>query len=235
MQKSYRKALVPFGELVMFMPVKKPKDKGEVRNRVGIMVGLVDRSDEVVIGTTERVVKGGTVRRMPAGQRGDAVYVKSIRGVPWQPNPAEVAEGEPLGVAQTRIVRVPLAAGRAQTGSSSHGAEGLQSPSVLYPTRCGAREARAKPHSGGCRERIRQAMMNDDVGQQRLHMAEQRVSPAGGQLSVPRRVEAAQVGPDGAMRQAPPASSARNVKPRADVTWEDSTGVSGRMERTCYG
>ena len=32
------------------------------------------------------------------------------------------------------------------------------------------------------------------------------------------------------MRQAPPASSARNVKPRVDVTWEDSTGVSSRME-----
>ena len=69
-------------------------------------------------------------------------------------------------------------------------------------------------------------------------MAQQQVSPAGGQLSVPRRVEAAQVGPDGAMRQAPPASSARNVKLRADVTdvtWEDSTGASSRMERTCYG
>ena len=50
-------APVPFGELVMFVAVKKPKDKGDVRNRVGIMVGLVDRSDDVVIGTTERVVK----------------------------------------------------------------------------------------------------------------------------------------------------------------------------------
>ena len=45
--KSYREALVPFGELVMFMPMEKPKDKGEVRNCVGIMLGLVDRSDEV--------------------------------------------------------------------------------------------------------------------------------------------------------------------------------------------
>ena len=34
--KSYRKALVPFGELVMFMPMEKPKDKGEVQNCVGI-------------------------------------------------------------------------------------------------------------------------------------------------------------------------------------------------------
>ena len=37
-------ALVPFGELVMFMPMEKPKDKGEVWNRVGFMLGLVDRS-----------------------------------------------------------------------------------------------------------------------------------------------------------------------------------------------
>ena len=41
-QKSYRKALIPFGELVMFMPIEKPKDKGEVRYRMGIMLGVVD-------------------------------------------------------------------------------------------------------------------------------------------------------------------------------------------------
>ena len=69
--KSYREVLVPFGELVMFMPMEKPKDKGEGRNCVGIMLGLVDRSDEVVIGTTERVVKARTVHRMPVGQRGE--------------------------------------------------------------------------------------------------------------------------------------------------------------------
>ena len=39
----------------------------------------------------------------------------------------------------------------------------------------------AKPHSEGCRERIRQAMMNDDVGQPRLRAAEKRVSSAGEQ------------------------------------------------------
>ena len=50
--KSYHNALVPFGELMMFMPMEKPKDKGDVRNCVGIMLGLVDRSDEVAFGTT---------------------------------------------------------------------------------------------------------------------------------------------------------------------------------------
>ena len=59
--------------------------------------------------------------------------------------------------------------------------------------------AEAKPHSEGCRERIRQAMMNDEVGQQRLHAAEQRVSPA-----APAARSA---------REASAASSARNVRP----------------------
>ena len=98
--KSYRKALVPFCELVMFMPMEKPKDKGEVWDSVGNMLGLVDKSDEVVVGTTERVVKARTVHRMLEEQRGDAAYAKSIRGVPWKPNPAEAAEGEPLGMAR---------------------------------------------------------------------------------------------------------------------------------------
>ena len=61
----------------MCLPIEKPRDKGEVRNRVGIMLGLVDRSDEVVIGTLERVVKARTAHRMLARQRG-ARYAKSI-------------------------------------------------------------------------------------------------------------------------------------------------------------
>ena len=65
-------AQVPIGELGMFIPMKKTKDKGEIRNRVGIMFGLEDRSEEVVVGTIERVVKARTVHRTPAGQRGDA-------------------------------------------------------------------------------------------------------------------------------------------------------------------
>ena len=36
-EKSCRTALVPFGGLVMFMPLEKPKDKGETRKRVGVL------------------------------------------------------------------------------------------------------------------------------------------------------------------------------------------------------
>ena len=35
-RKSYRKAMVPFGELELSTPVERSKDKGQTRNRVGI-------------------------------------------------------------------------------------------------------------------------------------------------------------------------------------------------------
>ena len=44
----------------------------------------MDGSDEVVGGTTERVVKVRIVCRMPEEQRGDAKDTKSARDVPWQ-------------------------------------------------------------------------------------------------------------------------------------------------------
>ena len=51
--------------------------------------------------------------------------------------------------------------------------------------------AEAKPHSGRCRERITQAVMSDDVGQQRLRTAEQRLPPVRGQRASATRVEVA--------------------------------------------
>ena len=187
-QKSYRKALIPFGELVMFMPIEKPKDKGEVRYRVGIMLGVVDRSDEVVTGTPKRVFKARAVHRMPAGQQGDARHAKSIRGVPWQQNPAEAAEGEPVSMA--RIVGVPMVPSehrpvvpvvdpreyRVRRFYIRREVELVKFGYAENCDGCNAAQlgAEAKPHGEGCGERIRQAMMNDDMGQQRLQEAEQR-------------------------------------------------------------
>ena len=62
--------------------------------------------------------------------------------------------------------------------------------------------ADAKPHSEGCRELIRQAIMNDDVGQQRL-LAAKSARLVGRRTTVcgNERVEAAQEGPDDAMNR----------------------------------
>ena len=242
--KSYRKALVLFGELVMFMPTEKPKDKGEVRNCVGIMLGLADRSDEVVIGTTERVVKARIAHRMLVEQRGDAAYAKSIRGVPWQPNPAEAAEGEPLGIAQARIVSVPIVAvenrpavpvmePRDYKAHRIYIRREVELAKYGFSDDCeGCRLAQvgaeAKPHSAGCRGRIRQAMMTDDVCQQRLRAAEKRVSSAGEQPSVATRVEAAQETPDEAMNQA---SAAKQRKRSACCEQREERQTQNGRER----
>ena len=146
--------------------------------------------------------------------------------MPWQPNPAEGAEGEPLGMAQARIVSVPMVAVENRPAipvmeARDYKARRFYIRREVELAKWGFSDdcevcrvaqvgAEAKPHSEGCRERIRQAIRNDDVGQQRLRAAEQRGSSAGEQPSLATRVEATV------------ASSARNVRPR--------TAESGRTE-----
>ena len=66
----------------------------------------------------------------------------------------------------------------------------------------------------------------NEVGQQRLHAREQRVSSAGGQPSVATRVAVTQEGPDEAMRQALAASSAKEAfaASNADVVKKNQMG-----------
>ena len=127
-----------------------------------------------------------------------------------------------LCMAQARFVSVPMVAVENRPAvpvmePRDHKARRLYIRREVEPAKYGFSD-----DCEGCRERIRQAMMNGDVGQQRLRAAEQRVSSAGEQPSVATRVEAAQEGPDEAMSQALAASSARNVRPR--------TAESGRVE-----
>ena len=69
--------------------------------------------------------------------------------------------------------------------------------------------------------------MNDNVGQQRLHATEQRVSSAGGQPSVATRVATAQEGPDEAMRQALAASSAKEASAASDADVVEKNQMGG--------
>ena len=69
----------------MLMMIEKPKDKGKIRNCIGIMLlDLVDSSDGVVNDMIGRVVNARVVCHVTEEQRGDARDAKSTRGVPWQ-------------------------------------------------------------------------------------------------------------------------------------------------------
>ena len=79
----------------MLTTIEKPKDKGKakVKGKVDtntIMLDLVDRPDEVVVGMADRVVKARVVYRVPKEQRDGARDTRSVRGVPWQQTSAEM-------------------------------------------------------------------------------------------------------------------------------------------------
>ena len=171
-QKSCRKAPVPLNELVMFVTVEKPQDKDEVQNCIGIVLGFVDDSDEVVVVTIDRVVEVHIVCRVPEGQRGDAGDAKSVIGVLWQPNSAETAEGELVSMScvvsfqLTGTVREPRE-DKARCFDSGREVEvakcGFSEDCEAW-TVAASRDEFSRFLGKECRECIRVARMCDDAG-----------------------------------------------------------------------
>ena len=62
--------LVPFGETVLYPPLKTVRrDKGDVAKRTGTWLGIIARTQEVIIGTEHGVVKRKTVTRLSDSER----------------------------------------------------------------------------------------------------------------------------------------------------------------------
>ena len=95
----------------------------------------------------------------------------------------------------------------------------------------------AYPNREGCQERIRQAMMDDDMGQQRLQEAEQRLATRGGQLAFALREEAAQEGKEVGMTAMHSAGNTESSKSQSAETSSRMEDVSGRgnVERRGMG
>ena len=79
-----------FGEKILYMPLKistKPVPKMEERFREGIFLGMRMRSDEIIVGTADGVIKARTIRRRPKGEQWSAEEVKNMKGTPSMPVP----------------------------------------------------------------------------------------------------------------------------------------------------
>ena len=65
--RPYRRRLPEFGELVMFLTVADGKHRRKLDERfhAGMYVGLVDRTDEVIVLTKGGYYKANTIRRLP--------------------------------------------------------------------------------------------------------------------------------------------------------------------------
>ena len=66
----------------MTVAERKHRKKIEERFRCGMFVGLVDRSDEVIVLTPDGFYNVNTLRRLPEQQRGDNIFAESCRGLP---------------------------------------------------------------------------------------------------------------------------------------------------------
>ena len=80
--------LVPFGERVLYLPMKTVKrPKGEPAKRVGIWLGINERTEETLVGTEKGVIKCRTISRFSQDDAWDKELLLRMKGVPWNPVP----------------------------------------------------------------------------------------------------------------------------------------------------
>lgn len=102
--KPFRRKLVPFGEIVYFLPVGKRQSRLVDRWLPGLFLGLRGNSDEYMVGVeTGGVLRARSVRRLSEEQRADPGLVGKLKGVPWLPIPGG-EEGADAPPALVKIV-----------------------------------------------------------------------------------------------------------------------------------
>jgi len=99
--KPYRRRLLPFGETCLFMVVKGSgarQYKLDTRWQKGVYVGIVKRSDELIVLTPQGVRKARSIRRLPGEERHDKAFLESCKGVPWDKQGKGQVEEEPVEI-----------------------------------------------------------------------------------------------------------------------------------------
>ena len=81
--------VVPFGEMVLYRVPAVARDRHqalEERWAKGVWLGHARNTPEILVGTTDGVVKAYAIRRLHDADQWDGEYLKAIRGSPmdWQ-------------------------------------------------------------------------------------------------------------------------------------------------------
>ena len=98
--RPFKKECVEFGECIMYNPPgRKGNDKFMNRWEEGVWLGIADRTNEVIVGTSEGVIKVRDVRRHAADKdRWDLIRFNAFQGVPWEPIPGRNVDTIPVRV-----------------------------------------------------------------------------------------------------------------------------------------
>ena len=82
--------LANFGEMVMYLPMKTAREsKGVPARRLGIWLGVLERTEETIIGTTNGVVKCRIVSRLSKVDQWNKEMILQMKGSPWEPVPGK--------------------------------------------------------------------------------------------------------------------------------------------------
>ena len=179
---------------------KRMRQKFEYRWNTGIYLGLVERSNMVLVGTPNGVVKVNCIKRLPMNQARDPELQKSIRGYSWRLTPGDVQSepGEvPAMVASELVVledelppRLPREREAEVTPRLVFSRRNVELRKYVFTQGCRgcmAAETGNAPenHSEACRRRIESAMEADDVERARVE-ANRRAREEAGAARQPR-------------------------------------------------
>ena len=112
--RPYRRQLVEFGERVYFMPIRPGgarQAKLDPKWQDAAFIDIRDRSDEMLIMTPSGVYKTRNVRRRPELERWDFEFLTTLKGTPWNPNPAAgemAADALPADMAASMPTHAPV-------------------------------------------------------------------------------------------------------------------------------
>jgi len=178
--RPYKRKLPPYSEAVMFLKValNKRRQKAEDRWATGIYLGLVERSNMVLVGTPEGIKKVNSAKRLPAIQAKDPELAKSIKGYPWNttagvgynPEAGEVpvmVATEPIVPEEELPPRLPTARGPDIVPRRMYIRRDVELAVYGFTDGCpgcDAAKAGLNPvaHTAACRKRIEEAMAADE-------------------------------------------------------------------------
>ena len=176
--------LVEFGECIYFHPLKH-LDLGKAEPRWGsrIFLGLKLNSGEKIVATEDGIIKVRSIRRKLESERWNVEDHMLIKRFPWRPY--EASEEDEVHIRPPQpVTPVPRDAAPQQQRDG----EVVPRPFSItkrdlvnygYTPGCpgclaAANDRRYKPHTLNCRQRIEKALLEDELGSNRLKEARAR-------------------------------------------------------------
>ena len=190
-----KECMVPvaeFGECVWYKPHEgvqpKAENKAEPRWRNGIWLGFEQGTNGVYIGTPEGVVRSGTIKRRPPGERWSAEAIKTCRGTPWDTAGRESTDGiinvdtgieDVVGTRESQHVQkadYELQVTRRMINICGY-TEGCRGCNFLKGEsgQGGVGKAPQPPHNKECRQRVTLQMEKTAEGRRRLAERDKRL------------------------------------------------------------